>query len=368
MQVSKCLLVLCPLFIPAAALADVPAGYTITVLGGAGTTANALNQAGQVAGVIPDPVTGALRAYIWHNGTRSLLDTPINQVGGISNDGKIAGAIVGSDADGLLSSAAYYADGATTVLPALPGTAPRVSYLSGINSAGTVVGTQFNDTRPYGYTYGGGVLTALGGLGMGSWSYGSAINENGLVIASGETGEGYFHAAEFGGTWLLDFGTLDATGSGYALDVNEHGTMVGYSEIMYDPMFDKAWVMQNHIMQPFGNFPTYTDSRALGLNNLGQIVGESEGAFLYSDGVVYDLNTLAAHDGSFTLTSARDINDRGDIIATACDTGGGCYGVLLSPVPEPAPAAMLLAGLGLAGGLRYRLGRKKTCLSQKACL
>lgn len=368
MQMSKCLLVLCPLFVSAAALADVPAGYTITVLGGAGTTADALNQAGQVAGVMADPVTGARRAYIWHNGTRSLLDTPINQVGGISNDGKVAGAIVGSDAEGLLSSAAYYADGATTVLPALPGTAPRVSYLSGINSAGTVVGTQLNDTRPYGYTYGNGVLTALGGLGMGSWSYGSAINENGLVIASGETGEGYFHAAEFDGTRLLDWGTLDATGSGYALDVNEHGEMVGYSEIMFDPMFDKAWVIRNRVMQPFGNFPTYTDSRALGLNNLGQIVGESEGAFLYSDGVVYDLNTLAAHDGSLTLTSARDINDRGEIIATACDTGGGCYGVLLSPVPEPSPIAMLLAGLGLAGGLRYRQERKKTCLSQKACL
>lgn len=111
-----------------------------------------------------------------------------------------------------------------------------------------------------------------------------------------------------------------------------------------------------------------TTADALGLNNLGQIVGESEGAFLYSDGVVYDLNTLAAHDGSLTLTSARDINDRDEIIATACDTGGGCYSVLLSPVPEPSPIAMLLAGLGLAGGLRYRQERKKTCLSQKACL
>ena len=45
------------------------------------------------------------------------------------------------------------------------------------------------------------------------------------------------------------------------------------------------------------------------------------------------------------LTQAKGINDSGQIIA---DSYGG-HAFLLTPVPEPATSALLLAGLGLVG-------------------
>jgi hypothetical protein len=72
-----------------------------------------------------------------------------------------------------------------------------------------------------------------------------------------------------------------------------------------------------------------------------------------------DLNTLIDPHADLLLTSAFDINNRGQILANSCDrTGVFCYGtVLLSPipaVPEPPGVLMLLAALGLLGARQVK--------------
>jgi probable HAF family extracellular repeat protein len=85
-------------------------------------------------------------------------------------------------------------------------------------------------------------------------------------------------------------------------------------------------------MHDLGTLDGFSTS-ALGINNLGQIVGEAliptsntaAHAFLYSRGKMQDLNNLLAPDSGWTLASANGINDRGQIVG---------YGI--GPLPNPS--------------------------------
>ena len=89
-------------------------------------------------------------------------------------------------------------------------------------------------------------------------------------------------------------------------------------------------------------------SEAFGINDVGQVVGESGGrAFVYDDGAMRDLNTLLPADSGWVLRSAQDVNNLGQIVGwgTAPD-GIGPRAFLLTPVPEPGHIALLgLCGL-----------------------
>lgn len=77
-------------------------------------------------------------------------------------------------------------------------------------------------------------------------------------------------------------------------------------------------------------------SRADGINDAGQVVGEENGrAFVWdSAGGMVDLNTLVPADVNDVLTNAVAINDSGQIIAT-----GASSSYLLSPAPVSSPPA-----------------------------
>jgi len=97
------------------------------------------------------------------------------------------------------------------------------------------------------------------------------------------------------------------------------------------------------------------NGEATGINASGQVVGwfctggGNSRAFLYSDGVMTNLNSLIDPLSGWTISSAQDINNSGQIAATGCNTTGNCRVLLLSPVPEPETYLMMLAGLGLLG-------------------
>jgi probable HAF family extracellular repeat protein len=90
-----------------------------------------------------------------------------------------------------------------------------------------------------------------------------------------------------------------------------------------------------------------TNSYALGINNLGEVVGcsspngsnatlvsEATLAFVYSAGQMYDLNKLlVASRAGWTLTEADGINDVGQIAVTGLSTDGKTiHALLLTPV------------------------------------
>ena len=65
---------------------------------------------------------------------------------------------------------------------------------------------------------------------------------------------------------------------------------------------------------------------------------------MYSNGLAIDLNTLLPSGSQWRLVNGADVNDAGQI-AGAGFLNGAFHGFLLSPVPEPSPYALLLAGL-----------------------
>lgn len=87
----------------------------------------------------------------------------------------------------------------------------------------------------------------------------------------------------------------------------------------------------------------FNDSRARDINNLGQIVGRAlisvptlgeNGAFLYEDGEMKNLNELIACDSGWTLTEARAINDSGQIVGVGT-VDGEVRAFRLDPTGEP---------------------------------
>ena len=93
------------------------------------------------------------------------------------------------------------------------------------------------------------------------------------------------------------------------------------------------------------------------------MAGGASHAFLFSNGVLTDLNTLIAPGSGFTLTGAEGISDTGFITGVGINSSGGDEAFLLrpnAPVPEASQAASfgLLLALGI-GGLMVASRRRK---------
>ncbi|WP_082616713.1 DUF3466 family protein [Massilia sp. Root418] len=350
------LLLLCPLFC-APALAAAPQ-YKLTLLGKANSI-NAINTRitndGLVVGVLVDPVTNALRTYQWKDGVHTMLDTPINRVGAVSRNGTIAGEVIDFGYEYYLAQPAIYANGVTTMVPSPITPASRYNYLSGINNAGKVTGTQYFSGEPYAYTSVNGVSTLLGALG-GTHSYVGAMNEAGVVVGAAQTADGDYHMFRHDGSGMVDLGVLSGGHSGAANDINDAGVVVGSYLTGEDASaLQRAVIYKDGVVQPLGTFAPGVHSWAVAINNHDQVVGNGNFSFLVSDGVTYNLDKLLPANSGLYVSTVYDIDDRAQITGTVCGAGQGCFGMLLSPVPEPESALMLLAGLGLLYRLRKPL-------------
>ena len=181
---------------------------------------------------------------------------------GINDSGEIAGARRnGSRLTGFVATS----DGVLDV----PGSASW-SSANDINNAGVVAGTLENAAgqfRAFSWDRKGSAQE-LGTLG-GANSYGMAVSDSGLVAGSAQTGAGYLHAFLYEGS-VRDLGTLGGNNSA-AYDVNAMGQVVGYS-------FD--------------------------------VLGRSR-AFVWFNGMMFDLNELVNPDSGWTLDAAYGINDAG---------------------------------------------------------
>lgn len=357
MQLPKglLLLLLCPLCAtPAVAAAP---QYKLTLLGKANTV-NAINTRitndGLVVGVLVDPVSNALRTYQWKDGVYTMLDTPINRVGAVSGNGTIAGEVIDFSYESYLAQPAIYANGVTTMVPSPMSPASKYNYLSGINNAGKVAGTQYFSGEPYAYTSINGVSTLLGALG-GAHSYVGGMNEAGVVVGAAQTADGDYHMFRHDGSGMVDLGALSDGRAGAANDINDAGVVVGSDLTGEDgSTHQRAVIYKDGVMQPLGTFAPGVNSWAMAINNHGQVVGNGNFSFLVSDGVTYNLNKLLPADSGLYVDTVYDIDDSAQITGTVCGAGQGCFGMLLSPIPEPATGLMLLAGLGVLYRLRGR--------------
>lgn len=139
------------------------------------------------------------------------------------------------------------------------------------------------------------------------------------VIIPGLDQSGPLHAFLWEGEKMIDLGTLggDHLDGSTATDINDNGEIVGDSTVSGETSFSHAFFWRNQIMSDLGTLGG-DNSRALSINNNGQVVGYAETkygkehAFLWVDGVMKDLslNTPFANGTS----RAIKINNKGQII------------------------------------------------------
>lgn len=330
--------------------------FSLTVLPDLGYGAflpRAINIHGHVVGEVKDSANYP-QAALWNGSSLTQLGTfggPVSWASDINDDGVIVGF---ADAGGGSGEHAYvYQNGVMTNLNwSVPG---FTSQAKGINSAGVIVG--------YAVRSGGGRVIIDDGATRTELSLGSpvAINASGEIAGSYESGVGYRSGFFYDGAQsnigsFHNFYTL-------AHALNDHGVVVGQD---YTPSsVSNAVVYENGVLSELGGLGG-TDSVAWGINNLGDIVGSADNAaeapagFLYSSGMMYDLNTLLVGADGWNVFYASAINDAGQIVGQAT-FDGTTYGVLLSPlsaIPEPSTYA-LVAGVG-AVGLALRRRRQVT--------
>lgn len=215
-----------------------------------------------------------------------------------------------------------YENGVLTDLGTLGGINSQGSQL---NDQGVAVGTSDNvNGHQRAFRYENGVMWDLGTLG-GNRSNATAVNNNNQIVGSSTTTANVSHAFLYENGVMTDLGTLGGTVS-VANDINIHGHVVGQSWIAGGTI-EHAFVFQNGIMQDLGVLPGTQVSRALAINDAGQIVGHSgQRAFLYNDGVMTELFGLSSGPAAVWV---GDINNDGTIVGSSRPEGENDYNAVM---------------------------------------
>ena len=294
--------------------------YSITDLGGYGIVGSVgfgINESGQITGYTGAPDTPLAHAFYW-NGT-SMTD--IGTLGGILSQGfaiNESGQIAGTSEVFGGGPSAFFWDG--TTMTDLGLFSQFGSQASGINDAGHITGKAVNSA----FIWNGTSASPLGTLG-GSSSFGRAINNSdnvtGYSYIAGNTAEHAFwwngtnsyRAFLWNGSTRIDLGTLAGEGTQ-------------------------------------GN----------GINNAGDITGQSIGAtshaFIWTNGIMSDLNDLLVNGAGWVLNAGNAINDAGQITGEGT-LNGQRRAFLLTPTTSaetPEPATALLFGASLLALLAHR--------------
>ena len=147
-----------------------------------------------------------------------------------------------------------------------------------------------------------------------------AINDAGQIVGRHSAGNNAFHAFVFVNGNTTDLSTLGGA-NGEALAINKNGLVVGDSDTTDGPAH--AFVFDHSQLKDLGTLPGFDNaSYARGINNSGDIVGESDSAdqkraFLYTKGQLVELDKLAenlSEAGFNSLDVAYGINDKGWIV------------------------------------------------------
>jgi probable HAF family extracellular repeat protein len=299
---------------------------------------NDLGQASGDMGVLRKPV-------LYSNGQLKDITPPDGKDGeawGINNAGHVVGRVglcnmVNGNCQGY-SRAFIYRNGQIEILGTLGG---RDSWGWAINDSGQVSGESDSggpSSNRHAVIFQNGVIQDVNAIIGTTSSFARSINNGGGVVgrASSTTNFGAFIHSN-GNTVFFD-------GNGSSNDINDSGQVVGGC-CSNDDGKRLAILFSNGVRQELGSLsPQRMYHDAMAINNSGQIVGVSatsgipfssndERAFVYSNGVMQDLNDLIPAGSGWILNVASDINSAGQIVGNG-KLNGEDRAFLLTPT-EP---------------------------------
>jgi probable HAF family extracellular repeat protein len=315
---------------PLAAAAAPPPEFSMTLVP-AGFDAQGINKDGHIVGQYGDA------AAVWDGCTISTIAAlaPGSRGAGMND----AGVIVGTwNGNAFTKGAAGMRDlGRYGSWASSEGIA--------VNGRGDVAGNGAwgPGERGRGWVNSLGVMRVIGTFNGGDWSYVRAINRQGQVVGTAHLitprSPRDHHGFIYRDRVLQDIGALGDGVDSEAWDINDAGQVVGGAEFAYDPFggAHHPFLYQDRLMRDLGTLGG-AGGMAYGINNAGAVVGDSlladdstRHAFLYEGGRMRDLHALTGLPAGWVLVSARDINDRRQILARAC-LAEDCTMVRLDPL------------------------------------
>jgi len=320
-----------------------PPVYTVADIGTLGGTfgeANGVNNKGWVVGDATLPGDLFRHAFVWRKGVMTDLGTlggPNSLAFYPSNErGEIAGFSDSSTTDPLSEDFCGFGTnltcvpflwqhGVMTLLPTLGG---NNGQAFDVNNRGQVVGVADNTTpeatcvdtpqmlfqfKPV--IWQKDVIHELPTFPGDSDGFAAAINDRGQVV--GQTGDctNAFHAVLWEHGTVSDLGTLGELQLG-PQDINNQGQVVG---VAFSATTLVAFLWENGVATNLGTLAPDVFSLALGVNEKGQVVGDSCDesfacrAFLWQNGTMTELNDLVNDPNAPFLENANSINSRGQI-------------------------------------------------------
>lgn len=279
---------------------------------------------------------GVGRSYIWRNGVTTLLPNFFHP-SDVNNSDQVSGTFTQFGQE-----VAVWSPAGLSIIGQFDG--QRSSGL-GINDAGTVIGQNVNNK---GFAYSHGAFKALSP--EANRSIPQKIADSGEIVGSVRAGEtGSQVACVWRDGVAVALGALEERDS-IAFGINDNGVIVGASDHRSTPDFWEAVVFEPGGPRGLGTLVPGRDSRAYAINSMGAIVGVAktdlitERAVVWHDDQIYNLNDLLIDGSDWTLLTAYDINESGQIVGIG-RRGGESRAYLLNPVPAPSSLAVVVVGL-----------------------
>jgi len=327
------------------------ATWSITDLGALGdsmTIVTKMNNQGQVIGQSISNTTGVARAFLWDNGTLQDLGTlgdPADlTLGSNPYDINDTGQVIGtSDGGGIVAPFIY--DSINKMQP-ITGFDPMVISHDGHYMFSGFKGGGLRMWKD-------GVVTTIGSLPNGSDGTGSAnataLNRAVPIQVVGNSGWAdsglQRHAFLFqddGSGRMYDLGVLGTGTTSVAYGINNSGQVIGNSYYDSGTNFHVClWTWDNQAktatMEDLGVPLGGASAEASSINNAGQIVGISQienstdyHPFLITDGKIIDLNNVVPNSGWMMLLAAMTINDNGLIAGAGISNEGAVRSFIMT--------------------------------------
>lgn len=345
--------------------------YTVTDLGtfgGAISSAAGINDAGQVVGWAETPMHHDLRAFRTSaNSSINPIADELGSLGGYRTDPAAinnSGQVVGMSFRDTGGAHAYRTAANSPINPTTDDLGPNpldssFSFAKGINASGQVVGgfstLENANIRAFRTTANGLIDPARDDLGTlgGGYTYASAINDSGVAVGGSTISDGYNspgHAFRTGPNRAIDpatddLGTLGGNFSS-ASGINALGQVAGDSTLIAgDDVPSHAFRTAanrpiNPLTDDLGTLGgTWSSARAI--DSYGQVIGMSttlgdafpEHSFLFSNGTMYDVNTLTSAASGCQIVEVVGINNAGQIAGNGI-CAGTTRAVRLDPIYE----------------------------------
>jgi len=257
-------------------------------------------------------------------GTANAYDYSISDIGYLSGYGQSVGAAVNASGqvagysfgysgyDGLLAQSFLWQNGAMTDLGTLPSFS-RQNYSTALNNSGQVVGYSNLPVNNNAFFWQESGMSNLAPSATTGYLYPNSINSTAQVagwIYGGNNGA-------YNNAFLWQNGNLQLLLPGIdsrAIGINDSGQVVGYSSTVTG---GHGFIWQNGNLTDLGDLPGGIDSSmATGINARGEVVGSSGTStgwhgFIWQSGTMTDLGDLPGGDD---YSNALAINAGGSVV------------------------------------------------------